>query len=327
MTAVADVPTTKSSARVGCDVALASWSVHVPGADLRDLLGASAPSEMCEPGRAHEVLGRKGLLSKEPATRLALCAVHRALGFTPNAPKPTGPVDPRVAVVACSNFGNVATVREVALTARERSGRDVSPLEAPNASSNVVASSVALWFRFGGPNLMICSGATAGIDAVAMASLLLRAGRADRVVVVGTEPDDEVAASLNACRADRTAASRPLRGAAACVVLERRVAGSRHASLVVGGTSSKLGPRRPEPGWAPVVVGPGTLAADASRVLDVSDLLGECYGALGVLQLAIGSAHLDAGSAQRVDVVCGDAADGWRVATLRSTNDQPTGSD
>ncbi|HEU4425171.1 MAG TPA: hypothetical protein VFR67_21795, partial [Pilimelia sp.] len=44
--------------------------------------------------RAGLVVGRKGLLYKEPATRLALCAVHRALGLPPGR-RPDRPVAPR----------------------------------------------------------------------------------------------------------------------------------------------------------------------------------------------------------------------------------------
>jgi len=189
--------------RVGT-VAVTACGLYVPGVEPAFL-----------PGEEHRLLGRKGLLYKEQATRLALCAVHRALGLPPGAPRAEGPPDPATAVVASSNLGNVATVRKVVETLREGSGRDVSPLDAPNASSNVVASTVAIWFRFGGPNLMVCSGATAGLDAIALGSLLLRAGRASRVVVVGAEPDDEVAQSLLP----------GLRAGAAALVLEPAGAG------------------------------------------------------------------------------------------------------
>jgi hypothetical protein len=91
-------------------------------------------------------------------------------------------------------------------------------LDAPNASSNIVASTAALWFRFGGPNVMICSGATAGADALRLAGVLLQARRADRVVVVGAEPADEVAAALQAVGSG--ARQSPLRSGAACLLLQ-----------------------------------------------------------------------------------------------------------
>lgn len=174
------------------------------------------------PERPAELLGRKGLLGKEPATRMALCAVHAALGL-PAGRRPDARLHTDTAVVACSNLGNVETVAAVARAARTNGIREVSPMAAPNASSNVIASTVALWFGFGGPNLMICSGAPAGLDGLRTAVRLLRAGRAARVVVVGAEPDDEVA----------TAVYGPsLRAGAACVVLEASARGPVRAESV-----------------------------------------------------------------------------------------------
>jgi 3-oxoacyl-[acyl-carrier-protein] synthase II len=172
------------------------------------------------PERAHELLGRKGLLGKDRATRLALCAVHRALGLRA-APLRDGSVDADTAVVVACNYGNLETVRAVGAALARGGIREVSPLDAPNASSNVVASTVAIWFRFGGPNLMVCSGAGAGLDAAFLGRVLLRSRRARRVVVVGVEADD--AAAVELCRREGLA----LRSTAACVILELGAAGPR----------------------------------------------------------------------------------------------------
>lgn len=230
-------------------VAVTGWAVHLDAADAR------------------QVLGRKGLLAKEPATRLALCAVHRALGC-PDGARPDRPLDPGTAVVVSSNLGNIGTVAEVTRVVARDGGRAVSPLTAPNASSNVIAGAVALWFRFGGPNLMLCSGEAAGLDAVVTAVRLLRAGRARRVVVAGAEPDDPDAAAL-----------RPgLRAGAACVVLEPvdRAAGPRLLPVAPDGGPSSAG-------WA------------------------GHYGARGVLQVAEAAGRVAAGGAA-VTVRLGDRA-------------------
>jgi 3-oxoacyl-[acyl-carrier-protein] synthase II len=266
-------------------VAVTGWAVHVPGLDPIATLTGRDAEPAPPPERAHEVLGRRGLLAKEPATRLALCAVHRALGQPAGAPKPAGPPDPRAAVIASSNLGNVGTVRRVAATVRESGVREVSPLDVPNASSNVVASSVAIWFRLGGPNLMVCSGATSGLDAVALAVLLLRAGRADRCVVVGAEPDDEVARALRG----------GVRAGAGAVVLEP--AGQAATPAVVLGPVRRAAAGRCEP--------------------DVTGELGDLYGALGVVQVALAAALVAAGT-PHVTCVCGDDVDGWRSVELGS---------
>ncbi len=235
---------------------LTGWSLHLPG--IAEFDGAP-------PEKAAIVLGRKGLLYKEPSTRLALCAVHRALGLEPGR-RVTGPIDPGTAVIACSNLGNVETVAKVTRTVASEGGRAVSVLDAPNVSPNVIASTVALWFGFGGPNLMLCSGSTAGHAGLRMASLLLRSGRATRVVLVGTEPEDEIAAILH---------DRPLRAGSACAILE---------------------PWRKDAGHVVVDVDPWEAAPLPQRTVgyggfDVKAHWGDFYGAHGVVELAL-AAHL-----------------------------------
>jgi len=334
-------------------IAVTGWSLHLPGVDLAaavPLLAAVAPEvaerPACPAEAAHELLGRKGLLGKDPATRLALCAVHRALGLPARTPREQGPPDPDVAVVASSNFGNVSTVVDVVRSVR-RSGRSgVSPLAAPNASSNSLASGVAIWFRFGGPNLLVCSGATAGLDAVALGALLLRAGRARRVVVVGAEPADEVAAALQETRA---APPGPLRAGAACVVLEPAMAGHPLVRSTLGeppvdpgGAASPalvrstlrqppVDPRGAVPALsrstlgeppldlrdAALVIGPAGTAAPGAPRIDLAASCGDLYGALGVVQIAVAAAIAGAGTRPgRVRVVSGDAADGWRTVDV-----------
>jgi 3-oxoacyl-[acyl-carrier-protein] synthase II len=247
---------------------LTAWSLHLPGVDLAAHLdpppGAWAREPAVPPERAGTVLGRKGLLYKEPATRLALCAVHRALGLAPGT-RPTGPVEPGTAVVVAGNLGNVDTVARVTRTVAAEGGSAVSVLDAPNVSSNVVASTVALWFGFGGPSLMVCSGARAGLDALRLGGLLLRAGRARRVVLVGVEPDDEEATALFGA---------PLSAGAACVVLS---AAQPEPGNVVLATE-------PVPPSARCV-GPGGF--------DPARHWGNRYGATDVVTLAL-AAHLAA---------------------------------
>jgi 3-oxoacyl-[acyl-carrier-protein] synthase II len=275
------------------EVAVTGWSVHVPGVDLLARLPVPAGSlpPALPADRAHELLGRKGLLGKDEATRLALCAVHLALGRPPGAARPTGPADPETAVVVSSNLGNVSSVVGMSRAVHAGGRRDVSPLAAPNASSNVVASTVAIWYRFGGPNLMVCSGATAGLDAVGLGALLLRAGRATRVVVVGTEPGDEVAAALH---------GGALRAGAGCVILEP---GARAPDAPRLGVIHN-GPRRP-------------------AHFEPTAGCGDLYGAHGVVQVALATAWLASGAtADPVTVTCGDDVDGWRGVQLHRIHAQ-----
>ncbi|HCT80092.1 MAG TPA: beta-ketoacyl synthase [Micromonosporaceae bacterium] len=228
-------------------VAVTGWSVHLPGVD-----------EACAPEQASTLLGRKGLLMKEPATRLALCAVHRALKMGVGE-RVDGPVRTDTAVVASSNLGNVETVVDVVRTVTADGGKAVSPMVAPNASSNVLSGTVAMWFKLGGPNLMLCSGRESGLHALRLGALLLRSGRASRVVVVGAEPDDPVATGIHA----QGGSNVPLRAGAACVILEQSDEGLSLESL----KSSPLS---------------GT---------------GDCYGAQGILEIALAAESMHLGRA------------------------------
>jgi 3-oxoacyl-[acyl-carrier-protein] synthase II len=303
------------------------WSLYLPGADIRGALepvlgrspGGWAARESPGPEQAFAVVGRKGLLSKEPATRLALCAVHRALGLPPGQrPGRSWPPASGTAVVACSNLGNVGTVAAVTRTVAAEGGRGISILDAPNASSNVVASTVALWFGFGGPNLMVCSGSTAGLDGLRLARLLLRAGRAGCVILVGAEPDDEVAGALYG----DGGRSRSLRAGAACLVLEAAGdpgAGPAASEPPAPAASQPLVPaasRPPAPaGGGPLEVGPGGF--------DPAAHWGGCYGADGVVALAL-AAHLAADEGCGTVPVHCNGEDGSRHALVTASG--PTAS-
>lgn len=241
--------------------------------------------EACPPDQASTLLGRKGLLMKEPATRLALCAVHRALRMDVGE-RVTGAVHADTAVVASSNLGNVETVVEVVRTVAAEGGKAVSPMVAPNASSNVLSGTVAMWFKFGGPNLMLCSGRHSGAEAVRLGVLLLRSGRARRVVVVGAEPDDPVARRIHA----RGGSQVPLQAGAACVVLE----------LGAGEPSLEL-LRNGDPGPAGIRIGPDGV--------DPLPVWGDCYGAQGILEVAL-AAQIIAGNGESVRVSCDGGPNG-----------------
>jgi 3-oxoacyl-[acyl-carrier-protein] synthase II len=261
-----------------------SWSLYLPGVRpasafagrTGESMGAWAWQDSPPPDQAAAVLGRKGLLAVEPVTRLALCAVQRALGLPP-AQWPATAMSPRTAVVACGNLGIVEAVTRVARTVAAGGGRSVSVLDISNVSGNVVAATVARRFGFGGPNLMVCSGAAAGLDGLRMAALLLRARRADRVVLVGAEHAGDAASALRA----GDDAARPLRDGAACLVLQAprspadETRGQVSVDLMVDGAAR---PRRPR-----LRIGPDGL--------DLVSRWGDYYGAHVVVALSL-AAHL-----------------------------------
>lgn len=273
------------------------WSLHLPGIRLGEVIaeqigqpgGDWAWETAEEPEQAWRLLGRKGLLATEPATRLALCAVHRALGLPPGR-RADRHLSVDTAVVVASNLGNVAAVARVATTVAREGGGAVSVLDAPNASSNIIASTIATWFGFGGPNLLVCSGTSAGFDAFHIAGLLLRAGRARRVVLVGVEPDDDIAAGLF----HYGASPARLRRGAACLVLEgwHGEAGGTGAAVVVEPVEGGQWPCPPR-----LLVGRGGVV--------LASYWGEFYGAHDIVSLATG-VHLVANEGHHAVGVVGD---------------------
>lgn len=287
-------------------ITITGSSLHVPSLGPETRLLGWSPGPACPPEDARELLGRKGLLAKEQATILALCAVHRALELAPG----TGPhrrgdqVDAGTAVVVSSNLGNLATVCAVTRTAYAGRLREVSPLDAPNVSSNVIASSVAIRFGFGGPNLMVCSGETSGADALAMAARLIRSGRCRRSVVIGVEPRDHVAEAVYSSD-DR---AKQLFDGAACVVLEQA-----EGEIVLGPITAGM---RLEPNHAEAVLASPRAVTEYGG-LDLDEPLGATYGARGVVQAAVARQAVASGVATSVRVIDGGRAGGYRLFSVR----------
>jgi len=283
--------------------------MEVPGLD--DIAGLLEPNPLDETRAFDPIskLGRKGLLFKDQATKLGLCAVTAALTRAA-LPLRDLHATARTGVVVSSNLGNVDTVCRVIDTVYAGSAADLSPMDVPNASSNVIASSIAIRFGCRAVNLMLCNGATSGTDALFLAANALRMRRAERMIVVGVEPQNEfvrqlVAASLPA--GSDTPTSVRLAEGAACVILEmeptaraRRAtvygvldgyAYSRHETRPLSARGNA--PARPDFWLTPNQAWPSMKALGEQRRelwdanvphCDISLGVGELYGALGVFQ-------------------------------------------
>lgn len=269
------------------NVTITGHVVHVPSAPW----AAGSPSglQVHVPADARLLLGRKGLVAKEPATRLALMAAYEALDGSAADGATARPVSGRTAVVVASMLSNCATVCETVDHTAAQGPTGLSVLTAPNASANIIASSVAIRFGFTGPSLLVTNGATSGIDAVRIAARLLRSRRADRVVVIGVEPVDATTRAL----------APGLVEGAACVVLERDVSGHP----VVG----EFGYDR-------------TLPATHDR----HPVPGHFHAASGVIQLA--STCASAIPSRGVTVWSGDAEDGYASLRVHASADSTTTS-
>ncbi|MEU6260350.1 beta-ketoacyl synthase N-terminal-like domain-containing protein [Streptomyces sp. NPDC047043] len=314
-------------------VVITGVSVLVPGADTPAAL-AAGPEAGGRPVAPEVLVGKKGLRYKDRATQLAYCLASGAL-------MDTGLLDEdgltvpgtSIGVVASSNFGNVDTVVRALDTIRAQTVTATSPMDLPNASSNVVASSVAIRFGLQGPNLMVCNGATSGLDAVHWAATMIDSGRVERVLVIGVEPDNDAVRRL--LGEGRTG----LDGGAALVV--ERAEAARHRSATVraiyGGYAMSDGIRscvEDLAGAERTAPARWQIPQDATSALP-DDLLpgvpraglgaglGQASGALGVLQCAAATDWFDEGGTGPVYAVSGAALGGATAGVCLLSPSQP----
>jgi 3-oxoacyl-[acyl-carrier-protein] synthase II len=299
--------------------------VAVPGAADRDAVLHPGAAEPVDPAAR---IGRKGLRFKDRATQLALVAAYEALRDADLLSDPTDAkshvaVDPAsVAVVAATDFGNLDSVTATIDTIRQdRTTRLVSPITTPNLSSNVIASEVAIRYGLRGPNLTVCNGSTSGLDALRWAGSLLRAGRAERVLVVAAEPDNEIVRSF-------VGIPHGLDGAVAMVLEPARdevdpdrppqaVLSGVRRTAAAGDLPARLGIDPAElAGWyqSGPAVAHGPLGGTGPIALGGD--WGSSSGVLGLLQCVDAAARFRAGARGAVLAVCGDPADGAYCGTL-----------
>jgi 3-oxoacyl-[acyl-carrier-protein] synthase II len=305
----------------GCEVAVTGVGLQIPGvASIDELLARVDAGAALTPGPFDPaaVLGRRGLRYKDRATLLALCAAARALTaaglYEPSAGgciPVQGPVRDGFGVVVSTELALVETVGRVVGTIHAGGVTQTSPMDLPNASGNVASAQVAIWFRLGGLNLTLSAGPTSGIDALYHAAAAIRAGRADRMLVVGVEPADGAAVRLLRDTARRHGEPDPVpfEGAAA-VVLEALDAARDRAAATLAQLDSyvrtpALDPAAVPPDWlwAPPCAGhPAGPASPPAGAL--STAIGEASGAYGVVQCVAAVARL-AGTHRRALISAG----------------------
>lgn len=298
-----------------CDVVVTGVGVVAPAVgSVEDLLGAPQSVDPVDPAG---LVGRKGLRYKDRATQLGYCV---AAGTLRDAgllgPGGALAVDgPTVGVVVSSNFGNLDTVCRAVDTITAETVSGTSPMDLPNASSNIVASSVAIRHGLQGPNLMVCNGATSGIDAVYWGTTLVRSGRVERVLVIGVEPGNDVVRRL-------TGRDDVFDGGAGLLVESEDAALARGAPVrarigryVRAGGVAACVRRLVEQAGTPAVWyvpdGPrpdDAVLSDACRY-DLAAMWGPASGALGVLQCAASVAWFDGGGTGSVFATSGDDGD------------------
>jgi 3-oxoacyl-[acyl-carrier-protein] synthase II len=327
---------TMSATAVITGVGLAVPALH----DVTDLLRPPGGRLPCGFDPATGLSGRE-MRHKDRASRYALRAVEPALrdaGLLTDAG--FGGPGAGTAVVVSSNLGNLDSVCAFADTIARETVEALSPLGLPHTSSNSIAGWVAIQYGLRGPNVTVCNGSTSGLDALYWARNLIAARRATVAVVVGVEPDTEVASRL---LAGGDGCGEPWPGGAAAVVVESaghaRARGARvratlsayareadlPAAVAAVLRRSRAGQRAGDepiglwlaaesaPGGAPQ---PWVESPAPATTLDLTAALGRCSGALGVLQCAAGVAYLDSGQGDAVLATAGGAVDDDGAAAL-----------
>ncbi|MEU8961420.1 beta-ketoacyl synthase N-terminal-like domain-containing protein [Streptomyces sp. NPDC048491] len=156
-----------------------------------DLLGPLPAGHRDAADPVSRLKGR-GLRYKDRATKLGMTAASdalRAAGLTDDSGDLTVSGE-SVGVVVSTNYGNADTVCQTVQIIAESTYLATSPMMLPATSSNVVASWVAITHGLRGANLTLCNGPTSGLDAVNWARMLIMAGRVERILVLGVEPDN-----------------------------------------------------------------------------------------------------------------------------------------
>ncbi|WP_073755338.1 beta-ketoacyl synthase N-terminal-like domain-containing protein [Streptomyces sp. CB03234] len=259
------------------------------------LPGVTRPAGLLAPVRAAAdpvdptvLIGKKGLRFADRATRIGLhlaCAALREAGLlatvAPGTPARVT-AGARTGIVVSSNLGNADTVCHAVETIAKEGTRGLSPMATPNASSNIVASETAIRYGLRGPNLTVCNGPSSGLDALRWATLLLRAGRADHMLVLGVEPDNEVTRRL---------VDGPVADGGAALVLSTAPTAPVQALL------GPVGPAASGDGGAGAAGGPPQIRSAGLRLGESGpepalDAWGELSGALGVVQAVAATAWL-----------------------------------
>ncbi|WP_156727259.1 beta-ketoacyl synthase N-terminal-like domain-containing protein [Streptomyces apocyni] len=272
-------------------VVVTGAAVLLPGADSVRAL-AQGPAAGGDPVEPATHVGRKGLRYKDRATQLGYALTSAALrdaGLLEGEKDGTLTVAAEtVGVVASSNFGNLDTVARALDTIREETVTATSPMDLPNASSNVIASSAAIRYGLRGPNLMVCNGETSGLDAVHWATTMIASGRVDRALVLGVEPDNDVVRKL-------LGGGHAVDGGAALVLEAAAAAEDRGAAV-----RARIGAYRRSA---------GEQGADQGRRWRLPEHSGRASGANGVIQCAAAVGRFDAGDREPAHAVVGGAGD------------------
>ncbi len=117
--------------------------------------------------------------------------MHFALAAAQEALRESGcldSVDPkRIGIVMGTSLSGITTIAQTQQECDEKQVYKVSPRFVPKVLGNIAASQIAIAYGIRGPSLTVNTACSSGVDAIGMASMLLKMGEADVVIAVGAE--------------------------------------------------------------------------------------------------------------------------------------------
>ena len=139
----------------------------------------------CAPVIEPEILPTKELRRTDRSVLLALKAAEEAVADSGLQFGPEG--SERAGVAIGSGIGGLGTILANETILRESGARRVSPFTIPMGIANMPSGLVSLYFGLKGPNLCHVSACATGSHAIGEGAEMIRQGRADVMVVGGTE--------------------------------------------------------------------------------------------------------------------------------------------
>lgn len=164
-------------------VSVTATAVLIPQLGILSSAAIDHPSESVDLDLV-ERIGRRGQRFNTRSTLLALAAVKEIVDSMGTL---TSGLGAGTALVAASTYGNYFATCGVAQQLETGGVQLTSPMDLPNASSNIVASQIAIRFGIKGVCLTVDDGHRSGEGVLGWASRLLASGRVSRVVVVCAE--------------------------------------------------------------------------------------------------------------------------------------------
>lgn len=203
-------------------------------------------------------LGDKGLRTLDRLTKLLVVAsricLHdagfKADGVWTEGPRGFGADSPLRIGVCCSNaYGSLEAIHELDSVAKLEDARYINPAKFPNTVSNSAAGYISIWEDLRALNVSVSDGVCGGLDAVAMADLLLATQRADAIVTGGGESMSE-ALFLAFIKLGLLGGAQRLGEGAAFFTLESErsatARGARRYGAITGYGTAFVGPENPD---------------------------------------------------------------------------------